>query len=272
MPAGMPMHWRIGGHLPRVKDIDVAGLGDVSQPGIALHVGEQSAVVAEVANFVNALPPCVDACLVVPAVPEAPWQPLLRQWTLWSTVRTSVVCPGRTLPYKHVHVYRTRPACAPGIVPRAELPAQIASLSSISGKQTGLSFVFASTLAGLPCTTLWDSGAAQSFVSASFVQRHGLFIDKSAPPVPVAIASGELVQPLGKLSAKLRVQSYFGSPNLVVLDLAPGIDVILGDDWSQAHGVMADYGMPAQSGQPAQKPALHIRTKKAQTDTRTSVP
>ena len=88
--------------------------------------------------------------------------------------------------------------------------------------------------------TLWDSGAAHSFVNAAFVRRHNLAVSGSA--MPVELTNGTIVQAPGSVRLKLRIQGLTADLTLTVLDLTPGFDVILGDDWSRSHGVVADYG------------------------------
>ena len=151
--------------------------------------------------------------------------------TLLARFHQPAACP------RNFAVYYDPARARPGVMACAALPPAVRALHV---RKSDLSFVFESRAAGVNATTLWDSGAAHSFVNAAFVRRHNLAVSGSA--MPVELANGTIVQAPGSVRLKLRIQGLTTDLTLTVLDLTPGFDVILGDDWSRSHGVVADYG------------------------------
>ena len=127
-----------------------------------------------------------------------------------------------------------------GVLASALLPAAIQALHT--KHDSGLTFVFESKVSGIPSTTLWDSGAATSFVDSDFVSRHKLHVYPSSEEI--ALADGTTVHMMGAVKLKLAIQRYTGTVTLQVLKLTPGFDMILGDDWSTAHRLLVDCGAP----------------------------
>jgi hypothetical protein len=111
------------------------------------------------------------------------------------------------------------------------LPSSVGELlNHTSKRENDLSFVFAAQLAGASCTLLWDSGAKLNFVSTTFVKRFKLHT--TGPDVTVQLANGNSVQTKGHCTVKLSLQNYHSETTFKVLDLAPGFNAILGDEWS----------------------------------------
>jgi hypothetical protein len=89
-----------------------------------------------------------------------------------------------------------------------------------------------------PATILFDSGASHSFISSSFVAKHGL---------PIATMKHAMLvsSPRGKMRTKhicpavsISIRGVDFPSNLILLD-SKGIDIILGMDWlSKYDGVI----------------------------------
>lgn len=100
-------------------------------------------------------------------------------------------------------------------------------------------FVFTGKVAGLNATVLWDPGAVRSYVDKSYAERNHLHIQPTQ--AQVVLANGQLAQVMGVVQVPITIQQYKGTVLFYVMDLAPGIDFILGDDWSKNNTVIADY-------------------------------
>lgn len=147
-------------------------------------------------------------------------------------------------------VYYDPPAFANGTYKSCDLPPAVQQLrtapmthivnNSDDVESHDLTFVFSASLAGVPCTALGDSGAKHSFVSKEFAQRHKLHIKQES--VPIVLADGRHSSTSGLVYCKLKLQSYQADVSLRVIEMVPGIDVILGDDWFQTEGACIDYG------------------------------
>jgi hypothetical protein len=122
-----------------------------------------------------------------------------------------------------------------------------------------LTFVFEGKIAGLTSTILWDSGAVSLFLNSAFVQRNGLILLLSAQ-MQVEVTNGEQVTTKGVIQLKLSIQKYTEMLKLHVIDLTPGLDVILGDGWGKANGVVAGYEYPLDGDlkDPRYSPPMHI--------------
>ena len=88
-------------------------------------------------------------------------------------------------------------------------------------------------------TALLDSGAQQSYVSRSAVDRAGLSLRYKDDPYPLRIANGELMPGEERITlevrgASLQVQNHEERVNLDILSTATH-DVILGLPWLRKH-------------------------------------
>ena len=112
-------------------------------------------------------------------------------------------------------------------------------------------FIFTGKAAGLHSIFLWDSGAALSFINADYVRRHNIHVNPSNERV--MLANGQLVTLRGITKIPISIQQYRATLLFHVMEIAEGIDFILGTDWSKANEVLADY---AREGS---EPSLLIR-------------
>jgi hypothetical protein len=110
-------------------------------------------------------------------------------------------------------------------------------------KSKEITFQFHGTLAGLPCSVLWDTCAFHNIISKSFADTHGLTIKDHQSGKVMEIANGQLLTALGAIRAKLHVQGYSQEVSFQVLNTGPGIVVILGDRWSHEDRVVSDDGV-----------------------------
>jgi hypothetical protein len=122
-------------------------------------------------------------------------------------------------------VYRDDPVATPGIQAADQLPEAIKVLRAGElSSAPDLTFVFGAKIAGLKCTCLWDSGAAKSFISNSFVKRHNLKV--SSVTRTIVLADGTQKQTLGCCKVTLKLQKYHSDIVLNVTELVDGFDVI----------------------------------------------
>jgi hypothetical protein len=137
-------------------------------------------------------------------------------------------------------LYRDDPSQTHGVHVADQLPDAIKVLR-VGGSDNvpDLTFVFGAKVAGLKCTCLWDSGAARSFISKSFVERHALAVSPNTHPI--VLADGSQKQTMGSCNVKLQLHKHHSDEHLHVIDLVDGFDVILGNDWSQQHQVEAKF-------------------------------
>ena len=101
-------------------------------------------------------------------------------------------------------------------------------------------FIFTGKAAGMHSVILWDSGATKSLINADFAQRHNLHT--TAYSEPVKLANGHTVMLNGVAKIPITIQQYRATVSFHVMQLADGIDLILGNDWSKGNSVLADYG------------------------------
>jgi hypothetical protein len=70
-------------------------------------------------------------------------------------------------------IYQDNPCADPGVLASTQLPEAVQLLhAQSSDKEAALTFIFKAQISGLKCTCLWDTGAAKSFISSSFVAQH----------------------------------------------------------------------------------------------------
>ena len=106
------------------------------------------------------------------------------------------------------------------------------------GPEAELDMLFAGRVAGLGAVFLLDTGATGSFIDAEFVKRNGLRVQPYHTNVEVA--DGSIVSPLGMVQVQLRLGKIIEKTRLVVMNLAPGFEVILGSPWLKAHSAQLD--------------------------------
>ena len=123
-------------------------------------------------------------------------------------------------------------------------------------------FVFSGKIAGIQCSVLWDSGAVGSFISREFVRRNKLATKWSSTAIQVP--NGSVVESSLSAKLKLRIQGHQSHLNLVITDLPPGYDVILGDDWSRMNEVHARYGSCATANDLPAPPKLVLQKTKCE--------
>jgi hypothetical protein len=81
-----------------------------------------------------------------------------------------------------------------------------------------------------PATILFDSGASHSFISSSFVAKHGLPIATMKHTLLVSSPGGEMRTKHICLAVSITIRGVDFPSNLILLD-SKGIDIILGMDW-----------------------------------------
>jgi hypothetical protein len=101
------------------------------------------------------------------------------------------------------------------------------------------SMVTTGHLAGHKCQIMFDSGATSSFVSKKLAMRLGLQLQSAA--VEVIAFDGRALQSDGVVSARLRVQGLHERVSLRVVEMEDSYDVILGNNWLNAHLAKLDY-------------------------------
>jgi hypothetical protein len=135
---------------------------------------------------------------------------------------------------------------------RSPLTTETCVLLHHTPKSEEITFQFHGTLAGVPCSVLWDTCAFHNFISKSFADTHGLTIKDNQSDKVMEIANGQLLTAFGTIRAKLHVQGYSQEITFhgQVLNTGPGIDVILGDRWSHQERVVSDYGVDPPTYEP----------------------
>ena len=91
-----------------------------------------------------------------------------------------------------------------------------------------------------PARVLFDSGAHKCFVSSAFVTQLGLTILPTC--ASFRTANNQLVDVSAKVQVPLTLGPYRSRLECYVTGLPSGIDVLLGDHWARAVGLVADYG------------------------------
>jgi hypothetical protein len=139
------------------------------------------------------------------------------------------------------------------------LPTNIQALHNTTPDNTSppFTFVFHGKIAGLPGTMIWDSAATLNFISSDCLERHRLRIFLHEHGLHLNLADGKQMQSPGFVKVHLRIQKFSREENLVVTDLTPGFDVLLGDEWSVRNSIVADYGY--QTDKKSVEPSLWLR-------------
>ena len=75
---------------------------------------------------------------------------------------------------------------------------------------------------------------------ARFVKRHKLAVQPCSQSIE--LADGGLQTVSGVVKVELCIDKAVTATTLLISNLTPGFDVILGDDWSTRHRILADYG------------------------------
>ena len=95
-----------------------------------------------------------------------------------------------------------------------------------------------------PTIILFDSGASHSFISSKFGARVGLDFCHTKGSYMISTPGGKVASNQIIKSAPLKLGSRTIPTNLILLPLE-GMDVILGMDWMNRHGVLLDISSRA---------------------------
>ena len=110
--------------------------------------------------------------------------------------------------------------------------------------RNGLFMQCSGFLAGARVQALFDTGAEQSFVSTSFLEKAGLgrkVLGKGSPAVATA-ANGSAVQIEGEVTCKLNLWGHVSKVRCLVADLGISHELILGQPWLQKQQAVLSYG------------------------------
>ncbi|GIM02256.1 hypothetical protein Vretimale_7169 [Volvox reticuliferus] len=100
------------------------------------------------------------------------------------------------------------------------------------------SIIFKCKIGAFDATALVDTGASHTIVDNSVVHEGNL---TNGPSIEVEIANGKKVPIKGQTELTLQVQKYLGTVRALVMpNLLPGIQLILGMDWLKANGALLD--------------------------------
>jgi len=108
---------------------------------------------------------------------------------------------------------------------------------------SGLTFLFKGTLAGKPCTILFDTGASFCFLDQGWLQQHYAELKRKelvqaealAEPISIATANGGLVQAHFEVGGLAVIQqAKFAVKAKVLNKTLKGIDLIVGMDCLRA--------------------------------------
>ncbi|MEO0804518.1 MAG: retropepsin-like aspartic protease/reverse transcriptase, partial [Cyanobacteria bacterium J06642_2] len=158
-------------------------------------------------------------------------------------------------------MFHDAPTIKPGVLAASLLPPALrrlrAPVNAVTDDEPSLTFVFQGKMAGLPGTVLWDSGAKKAFISAEFVRRNSLHVQPS--DLECFLANGEPIAIEGEVKIRVQIQGYRQELRLLVVPLAPGFDMLLGDEWSTREGVLADYGWEGEDSK--SDPNLLLRSR-----------
>jgi hypothetical protein len=123
---------------------------------------------------------------------------------------------------------------APGTVRSADL--------HVAGPAEGVTFLFRGKVAGCLARFMLDSGASHCFISAEEVARRGLRVVPAVQAQVVRTAGGHSAALLGQCTFKVNVQQFSGTVTTLVLqNMLPETDVILGDEWLRKQQAVMNY-------------------------------
>ena len=96
-----------------------------------------------------------------------------------------------------------------------------------------------------PATALWDTGAEGNFASWHFVERHGLQSQMQPSNQRVKYADGSVREARGELTLPLKLlthgRGYECKLRVIVADLQPRFDLVLGTPFCKAHKPRPDW-------------------------------
>jgi hypothetical protein len=167
--------------------------------------------------------PNTSACILVPAWPNARFNHYLKGSQLL-----------KSFPGGAIHSYP---------VNLVFLPAKAATLSgTVDPVDQPCTMRFDGTIAGYPARIAADSQASHTFFDASWVQRAGIAVTPASQIVLLADGKTEL-QVVGKCTVRMCIGALHDRVSgLVLKSLTSCHDVILGDDYLDAHKCVLDYG------------------------------
>ncbi len=120
-------------------------------------------------------------------------------------------------------------------------PQQVTTI--LNAITTGLKAPLAMLMKGVvnkqPARILLDSGATDSFISATFAAAMGLRIQEAQGSIETG--DGNISTITGKLKAHVQIQQYKDRINLLVLEMSDAFDLVLGTDWLRANKVCLDF-------------------------------
>ena len=96
-----------------------------------------------------------------------------------------------------------------------------------------------------PATSLWDTGAEANFASWHFVEQHGLQSQMQPSQQRVKYADGSVRAARGELTLPLKLHTHGGGYEcklrVIVADLQPRFDIVLGTPFCKAHKPRPDW-------------------------------
>eukprot|EP00877_Chromochloris_zofingiensis_P003160 jgi/Chrzof1/12845/Cz07g09130.t1 len=171
---------------------------------------------------------------------------MVPKWNNWSLAR---MLKGMQLLREYdrgVALFATTPerSLGPVELPPASAKAQVfydppvaytAPTSAVDASgQPRLTMLFASTVSGVPATTLIDTGATEvAFVSRKWAERANIGVRKHTQTVVLGDGSAAGVH--GICSVHVNVGAYCRKLKCLVIDMPDAFDVILGDAWLKKH-------------------------------------
>lgn len=167
--------------------------------------------------------PCIDACFVVPRTMKGPWRSTLNRMPLvYNFLKEYKNSDFRKLK-NTLSVFRSVPnqGCFSAFSDQKLLMQMEGSISNFRVK------------------VVFDSAASHCFLSSTVVRTLGLKLDQAT--MEIRLGNGEVIQSQGCIKTKLQIQGWSNTSLFHVMDLAPDIDVILGDVWLSDFSAQLDY-------------------------------
>ncbi|KAJ9525376.1 hypothetical protein QJQ45_003220 [Haematococcus lacustris] len=120
------------------------------------------------------------------------------------------------------------------------LPSQV--ILGVAGQDNKVRFQFSGTIDSHVCHMLADGGADASFISASYVQLHGIPLYTYPVSLRFDVANNQPVICEHYVKVQLHIASFSCMCLLTVMpDLVHAYDVLLGADWLSVQGALIDY-------------------------------